>query len=96
MEKAGDILKKYFKTLNIDKKTGSVSIFHGWNAIVDSGLASHSEVIEIEKSVLFIKVDHPGWAQTIIFKKKNILRKIKQRYPDLNVKDIRVFINEER
>jgi len=96
MEKAGDIIKKYFETLNIDNKTGAVSIFRGWNAIVDSGLASHSEVIEIEKSVLFVKVDHPGWAQTIIFKKKNILRRIKQKYPDLNVKVIRVFVNEER
>lgn len=96
MEKAGDIIKKYFETLNIDKKTGTVSIFRGWNAIVDSGLASHSKVIEIEKSVLFVKVDHPGWAQTIIFKKKNILRKIKKKYPNLNVKDIRVFVNEKR
>ncbi|MCD6120805.1 MAG: DUF721 domain-containing protein [Spirochaetales bacterium] len=96
MEKAGNILKKYFETLNIDKKTGSVSLFRGWNAIVDSGLASHSEVIEIEKSIIFIRVDHPGWAQTIAFKKKNILKKIKKKYPDLDIKDIRVFINKER
>ena len=96
MERAGDILKKYFETLNIDKKTGSISIFRGWNTIVDSGLAFHSEVVELEKSVLFIKVDHPGWAQTILFKKKSILKNIKKKYPDLEIKDIRVFINKER
>lgn len=98
MEKAGDLLKEYLDSLRLNRKTGNVEIFKGWDSLVDSSLASHSRVFEFEKSVLYVEVDHPGWAQTIFLKKSGIMRSIRKEYPDLEIKDIRVIIKgrEER
>ncbi|NOY08242.1 MAG: DUF721 domain-containing protein [Spirochaetes bacterium] len=93
MEKAGDLVKEYLDSLRLNKKTGNVEIFKGWYSLVDSSLASHSKVFEFEKSVLYVEVDHPGWAQTIFLKKKGIMGSIRKEYPGLEIKDIRVIIN---
>ncbi len=100
MEKAGDIVKILLKTL-FDKTTLKEgheyhSFFSNWEKVIGYKYAQHSKPIEVREHFLYIEVDHPGWVQLIQLNEKGIIKKIKQFYPDLSVKFIKIKIKSEK
>jgi hypothetical protein len=93
VKKAADILARVLDEKN--RKLGQTysSIFGAWSQIVGESLAEHSRIYEIANRHLFIEVDHPGWMQLLLMKKTQIIRAVKRRYPDMEIKELRVKVN---
>ncbi len=93
MKKASEILARVLDEKNRKLGQAYSSIFGTWSQIVGESLAEHSRIYEIANRNLFIEVDHPGWMQLLLMKKPHILRAVKRRYPDMEVKELRVKVN---
>jgi len=50
--------------------------------------AVHSRICELEKGVLLVEADHPGWIQILRTKQRELLSHIQRRYPELNIRAI--------
>lgn len=78
MKNIGD----FIENLYIDMKQNKPSVYTLWEDIAGAEIAEHSEVLNIDKGKLIIYVDHPGWKQIIMAKKKLILYKLIKLAPD--------------
>ena len=93
MKKASEILAKILDEKNRNLGQSYSSVFGAWSQIVGDSLAEHSRIYEIRNRSLFIEVDHPGWMQLLLFKKPQILRSVKRKYPALDIRNLRVKVN---
>ena len=51
-------------------------------------VASHSKIRELEKGVLLIEADHPGWIQILQTKQAELLSAYQRKYPEEDIKSI--------
>jgi len=57
--------------------------------------AIHSRIRELEKGVLLVEADHPGWVQILQTKQTALLSAVQRRYPDLGIKAIAFRLSRE-
>ena len=111
IKKAGDILDDFFKSYfdpELAKKIKSTAaIFSAWESIITKAwnekksnrnileAALHSRVKEIEKGVLLIEAEHPGWVQLLQTKKNQLLSTAQQYFPELEIKSISFCLSPE-
>ena len=95
MRKAGDILRAILDESKIDEAKTYSSFFRSWSKIVGQDLAAHSRVRDIQNAIVLVEADHPGWLQMIQFRRKQILQKIRQQYPELSIRDLRFFLGNQ-
>jgi hypothetical protein len=95
MKKAAEVLSQFLDQAQLEKARSYNSFFRSWRTIAGIDISSHSRIREIERKVLLIEADHPGWAQMIELRKRSLLREIKKRYPELEIAEIRVWIVEQ-
>jgi hypothetical protein len=50
--------------------------------------ASHSQIRELERGILLIEADHPGWVQILQTKQAQLLSVVQRRYPKLGIHGI--------
>ena len=50
--------------------------------------AVHSRIQELERGVLFVEADHPGWIQILQTKQQELLSAVRRRYPELDIRAI--------
>ena len=86
---AGDYLKLLID--DIIEKTGERPIAADWKEIVGPVLYGHVEIESITDDKIVVKADHPSFASAFRMQKKEILRKIKERFPSSNIKSIQVY-----
>jgi predicted nucleic acid-binding Zn ribbon protein len=91
MRKAGDILSALFDEGTLKKAQNYGELFSSdlWASLLESiGLAQgipHTKIVELEKTVLQVEADHPGWIQLLQTKQKNLLEAIQRRFPELSL-----------
>jgi len=89
MKKAAEILARL-----LDKGPAGAPPFHalfgGWQELAGPSLAEHCRAYEVRHHSLLVEADHPGWMQLLLMQKKAILARIRQRFPQLELRDIRV------
>ena len=89
MKKAGDILSVFLdkETLENAEQMGKLFSFTVWSDILDSCKLSHgithSRIAELEKSVLLVEADHPGWIQLLQTKQSELLDAVRKRFPEI-------------
>jgi len=92
----GDIIPDVFRKMGVKKRLSEGSLVREWPEIVGETLAARSSVRDLRGGILFIEAQNNVWMQEINFLQKGILEKIRERYPDLDIKGIRLFIDRER
>jgi hypothetical protein len=96
MEKAGDILKQLLDTKQRQNAAHYSSLFRGWKGLVGTPLDGHSWVKDIVNHILQVEVDHPGWIQMLFFRKRSILSRLQQAYPELGIRDMSIRLGNAR
>ena len=86
----GDILKELFASMNISGREENV--FEAWPDLVGEETAEHLILQDIKGKTMLLEADHPGWVQVARLRKKEILEKIKERFPDININNIKVSL----
>ncbi|MCL1817555.1 MAG: DUF721 domain-containing protein [Spirochaetaceae bacterium] len=88
MDKAGDILKEFFSTLNLEKGEKYAALFSSWRKIAGEDIAAHSRVADLRKGTLIVELDHPGWMQMLRIQHDEILGKLSAKYPSLGIRSV--------
>jgi hypothetical protein len=57
--------------------------------------AVHSRIKELERGVLFVEADHPGWIQILQTKQAELLLAIQRRCPKLDIRGIAFRLSKE-
>jgi hypothetical protein len=60
----------------------------GFNKAEDIPAAAHSRIQELERGLLLVEADHPGWVQILQTKQQELLVAAKRRYPELDIRNI--------
>ena len=104
MKKAGDVLSELFRDKfgKSFEEFNRKSIFSSWEKIIeevwpkkeeDNYVAAHSKIRELEKGVLCVEADHPGWVQILGTKKTDILLAAQRQFPELEIKNINIRLS---
>ena len=77
MQRAGNILKKFIKTLGLEAGVTLSEIRNHWIKIVGETIATHTSPDIIKGKTIFITVDTPQWMHHLSFFKHEIIEKLK-------------------
>lgn len=93
--KASDVLNALFSGFDSDGLRQSNSFIRGWKETVGDKVSAHSKVVDVDRGILTVEVDHPGWNQQIQYMKKRILSSLSRSFPELGIVSIAVRVKSE-
>lgn len=82
------LLANFFDEGKLRSGERYASFFSSWATIVGSRLAAHSRVADIDKGLLLVEADHPGWIQLLQLRQSSILEDAARRFPELGLRGI--------
>ena len=87
MIKAGDYLSIIFDANTQEKAKTSSKLLIAWQQLAKNyGIASaafHSKIINVQRGILQIEAEHPGWVQILQTKVNPILSDLQKMFPEL-------------
>ena len=98
--KASDIIAELFRDRFgpdfLEEARLSANLFSTWDIILTElwpqddklPVAAHSRIKELERGVLFVEADHPGWIQILQTRQGELLSALQHRFPELEIKSI--------
>jgi hypothetical protein len=96
MKKAGDILSTLFDERFVKKAQRYSKLFDSWKDITEkNGIAAaavHSQIKELDRGVLLIETEHPGWKQILQTKQSKLLNDFRIRFPELDISGISLML----
>jgi len=97
MKTAGDVLSTIFDERFVTKAQGYSKLFDSWKDITAkngiSAASDHSRIKDMERGILLVEMDHPGWKQIIQTKQSKLLNDYRIRFPELNICGISLLLS---
>ena len=87
--RVGDILPTVLKSIGLDQRLREQEILAIWPEVVGEEVAARTRPFKIERGVLHVRVDHSTWMQELHFMENEILRKLREKAPDIKLVRIR-------
>jgi hypothetical protein len=95
MKRAGELLSSIFNDIDgrlLEKARGYSELFSCWASILENNriaaAAAHSRIVELERFVVFVEADHPGWVQILQTKQRELLESLRRRFPAFEIRGI--------
>jgi hypothetical protein len=85
---AASLLSAFFDQEKLAQGGRYASFFASWKALVGERLAAHSWIADIDRGILIVEAEHPGWIQLLQLRQREILASIAHSYPDFGLKSI--------
>jgi len=93
----------------VDNAKSSAELFNSWEKIVCQvwpqgedrknedipAAAVHSRIKELERGVLIVEADHPGWIQILQTKQAELLLAIQRHCPKMDIRGIAFRLSRE-
>ena len=109
MRKAGDIVSTLFKEKFgpdfMETARSTAGLFSSWTQVVAEvwsqgkedipAAAVHSRIQELERGVLLVEADHPGWIQILQTKQQELLAVVRRKYPKMDIRAIAFRLNRK-
>jgi len=96
MKTAGDILSALFDERFMKTARGYSKLFDSWTDITaKNGIAAaadHSQIKDMDRGILLIEIDHPGWKQVLQTKQTKLLNDFRIRFPDLDISGLSLML----
>ena len=96
MKTAGDILSALFDERFIKKAQGYSKFFESWKDITEkngiAAAADHSRIKDLDKGIVLVEMDHPGWKQILQTKQSKLLKDFRIRFPQLDISGISLIL----
>jgi len=100
MKTAGNILSALFDERFMKKAQGYSKLFDSWKDITAkngiTSAADHSRIKELDRGILLIETDHPGWKQILQTKQTKLLNDFRLRFPELDISGISLILGNMR
>ena len=98
MKTAGDILSALFDEQFMKKAQKYSKFFDSWKDITaKNGIAAaadHSHIKDLDRGILLIEMDHPGWKQILQTKQSKLLNDFRLRFPELDISGISLILGK--
>jgi hypothetical protein len=92
MRKVGDLLSLIIDEKMIHRAQGYSKLFASWIRITEkhgiAAAADHSRIRELDRNILLVEADHPGWIQILQTKEHKLLADLQGQFPDLGISGI--------
>jgi len=96
MKTAGDVLSSLFDEKFVKKARGYSKLFDSWTDITaKNGIAAaadHSRIKDLDRGILLVEMDHPGWKQILQTKQSKLLNDFRIRFPELDISGISLML----
>ncbi|MDR1839919.1 MAG: DUF721 domain-containing protein [Treponema sp.] len=96
MKTAGDILSALFDEGFVKKAQGYSKLFDSWQDITaKNGIAAaadHSRIKDLDRGILLVEMDHPGWKQILQTKQTKLLNDFRIRFPEMDISGISLIL----
>jgi hypothetical protein len=96
MKRAGDVLSALFDESFMRQAGGYSALFSCWKDLTEkNGIAAagdHSWIKSMEKGIVWLEVDHPGWKQILQTKESKLLSDFQRRFPDMDISGISIAL----
>lgn len=88
VKKAGELLKNFLSGDQFERAMKFDEFHRSWSDIAGQRLAAHSSVFDIDKGIMVVRADHPGWIQLLQLRQAHILKTVQTRFPELGIHGI--------
>jgi predicted nucleic acid-binding Zn ribbon protein len=85
----GQLLPLAVKGLRLERAVVEQQLLGLWPEIAGAKLAAHTRAIKLERGVLVVAVDDPGWLAQLVFLKPKLLAKVAGRARKGAITDLR-------
>jgi len=96
MKRVGDVLSAIFDEGLMKKVKGYSSLFSCWKDLTEkngiAAAADHSCIQSLERGLVWIEVDHPGWKQILQTKESKLLSDFRYRFPEMDISGISIVL----
>jgi len=96
MKTAGNILSALFDEQFMKKAQSYSKFFDSWKDITEkngiTAAADHSRIKDLDRGILLIETDHPGWKQVLQTKQSKLLNDFRIRFPELDISGISLML----
>jgi len=96
MKTAGDILSALFDKRFVEKAQGYSKLFDSWEDITAkngiAAAAAHSRIKDLDRGILLVEMDHPGWKQILQTKQSKLLNDFRIRFPEMDISGISLML----
>lgn len=82
------LLSSFFSEDKLRRGEHYSEFFASWQSFVGPRLAAHSRVADVDKGMLVVEAEHPGWIQLLQLRQSSILEDVARRYPELGLRGI--------
>jgi hypothetical protein len=88
IKKASDIVGEVFGHIEKTEFEKVHTLHSCWRETAGEKIYAHSRITDLSRGILHIEVTHPGWIQLIQFRRREILRALKKRFPELDINSL--------
>ena len=96
MKRVGDVLSVIFDERLMHKAKVYSSVFSCWEDLMEkNGIASaadHSWIKNVDRGLVWIEVDHPGWKQILQTKESKLLSDFRYRFPEMEISGLSIIL----
>ncbi|MDR2176845.1 MAG: DUF721 domain-containing protein [Treponema sp.] len=98
MKRAGDYLAAIIDADLFKKAKTYSGFFSSWAQICQNcgiaAAAGYSRIRNLEKGILVVEADHPGWVQILQTKAQWVLNHAQRRFPELDIRGISLTLSK--
>ena len=95
MKDAKEVLSAFLSGSKLTEAGHINEFFCAWKSVAGDNLAAHSKIRELDKGLVIVETDHPGWIQLLKIDEKRILSRLQKRFPSLNIKGLRIILRSD-
>ena len=92
MHRAADLLKEVLARAGVDPQAPQALIYRLWDELLGADLAGSAWLRDIRRGRLEVEVDHPARLQLVRMRQREILRRVRRRFPELAVTGLHVVV----
>jgi hypothetical protein len=97
MKRVGDVLSSIFDEDMMRKARGYSALFSCWKDLAEkngiAAAADHSRITSLDRGMVWIEVDHPGWKQILQTKESKLLSDFRYRFPDMDISGLSIMLS---
>ena len=92
MYRAADLLTEVLARAGFDPQAPQAMIYRLWDEMLGPDLAGSARLREIRHGRLELEVDHPARLQLVRLRQREILQRVRRRFPELAVTRLHVVV----
>ncbi|MBD3180486.1 MAG: DUF721 domain-containing protein [Candidatus Latescibacteria bacterium] len=89
-----DLIPGVFENMGISDRLDEGRLVRDWPEIAGESISSNSRVIDLRDGILYVVAKNNLWMQEISFLQNDLIEKIGERFPGLEVNGLRTFIEK--